>query len=70
MPPSVQDMTLGPEVAAHFAVALTLLHRRESDPVDAATIVGTDLAGLVRLQEVRPEEEMLHSNSRVAYLFL
>ena len=51
-------MTLGPEVARHFAKVLTLLHRRESDAVDPATLVGTDLAGLVRLQEVRPEETL------------
>lgn len=54
---SAQDMTLGPEVARHFADALTLLYRREGNPVDAATIVGTDLVGLVRLQEVRPRGE-------------
>ena len=48
-------MTLGPEVARHFADALTLLHHLESNPVDPATIVGADLAALVRLQEVRRE---------------
>ena len=49
----MQDMTLGPEVAEHCAKALTLLRRRESDPVDPAGIVGADAAAIVRLDEVR-----------------
>jgi len=41
------------EVARHFAEALTLLQRREGNPVDPATLSNTGLAGLLRLQEVR-----------------
>ena len=49
----MQEMTLGPEVAGHFAEALTLLRRRESDPVDPAGIIGADAAAVVRLHDVR-----------------
>ncbi len=48
-------MTTGPEVARRFAAALTLLHRREADPVDPAALVGLDLAAALDLQEVRRE---------------
>jgi len=46
-------MTTGPEVARRFAAALTLLHRREADPVDPAALVGLNLAATMDLQEVR-----------------
>ena len=49
----MQEMTAGPEIAQHYAKALTLLHRREGDPVDPAMIVGADLAALIRLDEAR-----------------
>ena len=48
-----RNLTLGPEVARHFAEALTLLHRREANPVDPATLVGTELPALERLEDVR-----------------
>ena len=46
-------MTVGPEIAQRFAEALTLLHRREGDPVDPAAFMGADVVALVRLDEVR-----------------
>ena len=50
-------------MAARFAEALTLLHRREADPVEPATIVGADLADLVRLQEVHYGTQRLRGTS-------
>ena len=48
-------MATGPEVARRFAAALTLLHRREADPVDPAALVALDLAATMDLQEARCE---------------
>ena len=47
-----QALTTGPEVARHFAEALTLLYRREADPVDPANFVDADQSAVERLQEV------------------
>ena len=49
---SAQALTIGPEVAGHFAEALTLLCHREAKPIDAASLVGADLERLKRLMEV------------------
>ena len=48
----MQALTIGPEVAGHFAEAMTVLCRLEADPVDPATLVGADLPRVDRLMEV------------------
>ena len=47
-----QAVPIGPEPAPQFAAALALPQGREADPVDPGSLVGADLAALVRLQEV------------------
>ncbi len=48
----MQALTIGPEVAGHFAEAMTVLCRREANPLDPATFVGADLPRVDRLMEV------------------
>lgn len=47
-----QALSLGREVAEVYAEAITLLRRLDSSPVDPATLVGLDAAGLYRLSKV------------------
>ena len=50
---SAQGLTTGPDVARHFAEALTLLYRREGNAVDSASLVGLDQSAVEHLEEVR-----------------
>ena len=50
----LQEMTLSMDVARHFAEALTLLRRQESNPVDPATLAGSDVQTVMHLNDVRP----------------
>lgn len=39
------------EVARHFAEAMTLLRRRESNPVDPATLAGAEVEAVMQMNE-------------------
>ncbi len=50
---ALQALTLGREVAEVYAQAVTLLRGLGDTPVDPATLIGLDAAGLYQLNKVR-----------------
>ncbi len=49
-----QELTLGLEVAKHYATLLNLLRGPGSEPVDPHTLVGADLHTVHQLSQVTP----------------